>query len=221
MQPVLWSLDRSTRTLKLTPCQIAASIAAAVTANALVIWLREEILAAGSEIAALVQSGATSSVTSPYLSAASAAVLALLITVVFVHLPFLRTCSIFLGILLIAGVGLTLADRGFTPSSYAALWGRTQIALWIVMSWVASFLLILTQPGLSLEIPTFIVGGVIAVAWSALRLAFSVAVLAKSGVIVMPLLWFVLGPLAEFLTLIVLYSIVVSFSARRWTTATT
>lgn len=79
--------------------------------------------------------------------------------------------------------------------------------VWLVLPWFSSALFVLLHPDLRWGVLWALLVQGYAVVWSAVRLAFGVAVIHYSGLLFVPLLWFGLGLLADNIYLLVFFSL--------------
>ncbi len=144
---------------------------------------------------------------------------AALSALIFAHrrFPLGRNFVVFLMILLCASgiVVLFVPSFSFDSVIYSQIWLRGETLIWLLLPWVSALLFVLTLPSMA---GGFLWGLLIecyVVFWSALRLAFCLGVLHYSGMLFLPLLWFVLGILFDLVVVLFFYSLALDQSIRR------
>jgi hypothetical protein len=134
------------------------------------------------------------------------------------RIPFGRSFVLFLLTLLVATAGVIAIHPSsqFGSLEFATMWLRTEVLVWLVTPAIAAGLYILLQPaplfGLGWVILTQLYGFV----WSAIRLAFGVAMVHYTGILFAPIFWFTGGLLADVIYIIVFYSVSVERSAKKY-----
>lgn len=115
----------------------------------------------------------------------------------------------FLLLLLVVGA-LVLA--GF-PSIYinaetiTQIWLRTAFPVWIIMPWFCAFLFLLVNPDWRTGLGWMALVLVWIFATSALREAFTIALMHYTGILFFPILWLLFGFLFDLLVVLVAYSV--------------
>jgi hypothetical protein len=144
---------------------------------------------------------------------------AALTALIFSHrkFPLGRNFVVFLMILLCASgiVVLFVPSFYFDAVVYSQIWLRGEILVWLLLPWVSALLFVLTIPSVA---GGFLWGVLIEcyiVFWSALRLAFCLGVLHYTGILFLPLLWFVLGILFDLVIVLFFYSLALERSIKR------
>jgi hypothetical protein len=133
------------------------------------------------------------------------------------RIPIARGFLVFLMILLAVAAGVIV----FHPSDqigsaeFAQNWLRGEMLVWLVLPWFSAGMFVLPQPAAMLGIGWALLAQIYGFAWSAVRLAFCIAVMHYSGMLFSPMLWFALGFLADLVYFVVFYSIAVQWSAKR------
>jgi len=142
-----------------------------------------------------------------------------LTAMIFAHRRFAlgRNFIVFLMILLCASGIVVLFVPSFSSDSvvYSQIWLRGEILIWLLLPWVSALLFVLTVPTMA---GGFLWGLVIecyVVFWSSMRLAFCLGVLHYSGILFLPLLWFVLGILFDLVIVLFFYSLALEQSIKR------
>lgn len=129
-----------------------------------------------------------------------------------------RTFIFFLiTLLLLSGLAVAINPMfHLTSGEFSQIWLRGEILVWLILPWITTILFVSIQPSL-LDGVLWVIGvQIYAFLWSAVRLTFCLGVLHYTGVLFLPLLWFCLGFLADFLYIQVFYSIVVHRSCNHW-----
>ena len=136
-----------------------------------------------------------------------ASVLALLVVHRGVQLA--RNFIVFLGALLLLGAGVMVFAQSFEISSaeFAQMWLRLEMLVWLVLPWFSASLFLLPRNDTLWGIVWAVAAQTYGFVWSAVRLAFCVAVIHYSGLLFVPLLWFGLGLLADNVYLLVFFSL--------------
>jgi hypothetical protein len=126
-------------------------------------------------------------------------------------IPLGRNFVVFLTILLCAAAGVIIFSSTFYYDSamYTSIWLRGQILVWILLPWLSAFTFIMYPPSLAGGIAWTLLLQFYAFIWSPLRLVFCLGVLHYTGILFLPLLWFCLGPLFDFVCLVFFYSFAV------------
>jgi len=226
---------RAIRSIELTPERILAAILLAVLLTVTVYAGRDRLFVEHNRIAASLLElsgiptyGAASVEVFPLLGSADAAVtdtfhyhtsplrvvillvssvLALLILHRRVHLA--RNFVVFLLILLLLAAGVMVFFQAFELQSteFTQIWLREEALVWLILPWFSASLFILGRPDAWVGVLWAIGVQAFGFVWSAVRLAFCLAVIHFSGLLFVPLLWFALGLLADNIYLLVFYSI--------------
>jgi hypothetical protein len=126
-----------------------------------------------------------------------------------------RNFVLFLGVLLLVAAGVMIFSQSFEIESgeFTQIWLRQEVLVWLLLPWLSSALFVLLHPDLRWGVLWALLVQGYAVVWSAVRLAFGVAVIHYSGLLFVPLLWFGLGLLADNIYLLVFFSLSIRQSA--------
>jgi len=133
----------------------------------------------------------------------------LALIVVHRKVPMARSFVVFLVVILLvtAVIIFIWPETGITSAEFSQIWLRQAVLIWFVLPWISACLLVVLQHNLLLGVAWAVVMQAYGFVWSAIRLAFCLGVLHFSGLLLMPLLWFTLGLLAEALYIVVFLSI--------------
>ncbi len=140
-----------------------------------------------------------------------------ILTVVFQRVLLARGFVVFLGTLLAVTAVVTAVRPSiqFGTVEFSQIWLRGEMLVWLLLPCFSAFAFMLIHPVGILPVAwTMLLEG-FSFCWSAVRLAFCLAVLHFTGILFIPLLWFALGILADMVYLMVFYSVVVYWSARK------
>lgn len=120
-----------------------------------------------------------------------------------------RNFVVFLGILLMIATGVMVFSQTFEVQSaeFTQIWLREEVLVWLVLPWFSAGLFVLVQPNVWSGLLWALIVQVYGFVWSAVRLAFCLAVIHYSGLLFMPLLWFGFGLLADNIYLLVFFSL--------------
>lgn len=226
---------RSIRSLELTPERILAAILLAVVLTFAMYVGRDRLFVEHNRIAAtlLDLSGIPISGTAkidifPVVGSADGAVteifhyqtsprrvaillissiVALLIVHRRVHLA--RNFIVFLFILLLLAAGVMIFFQSFELQSaeFTQIWLREEVLVWLILPWFSASLFVLARPAAWTGILWALGVQIFGFVWSAVRLAFCLAMIHYSGLLFVPLLWFAFGLLADNIYLLVFFSI--------------
>jgi hypothetical protein len=128
-----------------------------------------------------------------------------------------RNFIVFLLILLLLAAGVMVFFQSFELQSaeFSQIWLREEVLVWLVLPWFSASLFVLARPdawtGLLWALGVQVFGFV----WSAIRLAFCLALIHYSGLLFVPLLWFGFGLLADNVYLLVFFSLSTHQAARK------
>ena len=143
---------------------------------------------------------------------------AALTALIFAHrrFPLSRNFIVFLMILLCASgiVVLFVPSFSFDSIVYSQIWLRGEILIWLLLPWVSALLFVLTLPSIAGGFLWALLIELYVVFWSALRLAFCLGVLHYTGILFLPLLWFVLGILFDLVVVLFFYSLALQQSIK-------
>jgi len=130
--------------------------------------------------------------------------------------PLGRNFVIFLMILLCASgvVVLFVPSFDFNAVVYSQIWLRGEILVWLLLPWVSALLFVLTLPSMASGFLWSLLIECYVVFWSALRLAFCLGILHYTGILFLPLLWFVLGILFDLVIVLFFYSLALEQSIK-------
>ncbi len=144
---------------------------------------------------------------------------AALTALIFAHrrFPLGRNFVVFLMILLCASgiVVIFVPSFSFDAVVYSQIWLRGEILIWLLLPWVSALLFVLTLPSIAGGFLWALLIELYVVFWSALRLAFCLGVLHYTGILFLPLLWFVLGILFDLVVVLFFYSLALQQSIKR------
>ena len=131
--------------------------------------------------------------------------------------PLARNFLVFLMILLCASavVVLFVPSFHFDAVVYSQIWLRGEILVWLLLPWVSGLLFVMTLPSIGRGFLWSVLIELYVVVWSALRLAFCLGVLHYTGILFLPLLWFVLGILFDLVVVLFFYSLALHQSINR------
>jgi hypothetical protein len=134
-------------------------------------------------------------------------IIALLIVHRRVHLA--RNFIVFLFILLLLAAGIMVFFQSFELQSaeFTQIWLREEVLVWFILPWFSASLFILARPDAWAGILWALGVQIFGIVWSAVRLAFCLALIHYSGLLFVPLLWFTFGLLADNIYLLVFFSI--------------
>lgn len=120
-----------------------------------------------------------------------------------------RNFVVFLIVLLLVGAGVMIFSPSFEIGSaeFTQIWLRQELLVWLLLPWFSASLFVLMQPALWGGLLWALIVQAYAFVWSAVRLAFCLAMLHYSGLLFVPLLWFGLGMLADVVYLLVFFSL--------------
>ncbi len=132
-------------------------------------------------------------------------------------IPLGRNFIVFVGILLCAAAGVIILSGSFHFDSamYTQIWLRGEILVWILLPWLSALSFLMYSPSLAAGIAWSVLLQVYVFVWSPLRLVFCLGVLHYTGILFLPLLWFCLGTLFDFVCLVFFYSFAVGRSVDR------
>ena len=132
------------------------------------------------------------------------------------RIPFGRSFLIFVLFLLVvaAGVIVFFPSSQFGSAEFAGMWLRSELLVWLVLPCLTAGLFILSQPTALFGVAWAVLTQVYGFLWSAIRLAFGIAVIHYTGILFTPIFWFAAGLLADVIYLVVFYSVSVQWAAR-------
>jgi hypothetical protein len=127
-----------------------------------------------------------------------------------------RTLVVFLMSLLLMAAGVITfhPSSQFGSAEFATMWLRGELLVWLVVPWFAAGMFVLTHPNAWFGILWTILMQAYGFAWSAIRLAFGIAMMHYSGILFAPAFWFAVGFLADLIYVVVFYSVSVQSAAR-------
>jgi len=133
------------------------------------------------------------------------------------RIPFARSLLVLLMTLLMVAVGVAIfhPSSQFGSAEFASMWLRSESLVWFVLPWFSASMFVFTQPAAVFGVGCAVLAQIYGFVWSAIRLAFCIAVMHFSGILFAPMLWFLLGLLADVIYLVVFYSLAVKFAAKR------
>lgn len=126
-----------------------------------------------------------------------------------------RNVANFLIVLLIASAVANVLFDNFKLQSttFGQIWLRQEMLVWLLMPWILLLLFVLPQPNLIRGMGWVVFVQAYGFLFSALRMIFILGALHYTGLIFMPLLWFVLGTLSDLLYVLFFYSIAIHRSS--------
>jgi hypothetical protein len=131
-------------------------------------------------------------------------------------IPLGRNFVVFLATLICAAAGVILfGSFNFDSAMYTRIWLRGEILVWILLPWISSLMFILILPSVVKGIVCALMLQLYVVVWSAIRLAFCLGTMHYTGILFLPLLWFCLGVLFDFVCLVFFYSFALDQSVRQ------
>jgi hypothetical protein len=131
--------------------------------------------------------------------------------------PLVRGLIVFVIALVCFGAGdiLLQPDKQLAAMEFATAWLRGEVLVWLLLPWFAAAMMIAVHPMTHLGVSLSVLTVAACFVWSAIRLAFGLAVMHIGGALFVPLFWFGLGFLADVVLLTVAYSIAVFLVAER------
>ncbi len=142
-----------------------------------------------------------------------------ILVLILIHrsIPLSRNFVVFLIVLLCTARAVIFINPSFYLGSatYEQMWIRGELLVWLILPWVSAFLFILTLPSLAGAVGWALMLQIYAVIWSAVRLAFCLAVLHFTGILFLPLIWFCLGILFDLVYVLVFYSLALHGSMKK------
>lgn len=120
-----------------------------------------------------------------------------------------RNFVVFLLILLLLAAGVMVFFQSFELQSqeFTQIWLREEVLVWLILPWFSASLFVLARPDAWTGILWALGVQVFGFVWSAVRLAFCLALIHFSGLLFVPLLWFAFGLLADNIYLLVFFSL--------------
>jgi hypothetical protein len=142
----------------------------------------------------------------------------LIILELYRRIPFARSFFLFLLTLLVVTAGIILwhPSSQFGSVEFASMWLRTEVLVWLVMPSITAALYVLTQPGALFGFGWAVLTQLYGFVWSAIRLAFGIAMVHYTGILFAPIFWFAGGLLADVIYVVVFYSVSVQRTAGNW-----
>jgi hypothetical protein len=104
----------------------------------------------------------------------------------------------------------------YTPVLFSQIWLRGEVLVWLLLPWVTAMLFVPIQPSWPKVFAWMLGVQVYGFLWSAVRLAFCLGIIALTGALLVPVLWFIFGMLADLVYVAVAYSIVVHQASNQW-----
>jgi len=226
---------RSIRSLDLTPERILAAIVLALALSIVLYGARGQLLFEHNRIASrllefsgIPLTGAAKLSVFPPIGTTEVAVTDILhfkshplrIAVLFVssvigllvvhrRVQLARNFIVFLIALLLIAAGVMVFSQSFEVQSaeFTQIWLREEVLVWLLLPWFSASLFVLARPDSWSGVIWALAVQAFAFLWSAVRLAFCLAVLHYSGLLFVPLLWFGFGLLADNIYLLVFFSL--------------
>ncbi len=167
----------------------------------------------GRSLPVIVPGSAPPSALVPYVWALLSAVLLILPAVC---IPFLRGVLGFLLTLLAASTiahasGAMALQR---PDALPIVWMHTELLVWLVLPSIAALLYVMVQPSWLRGVGWLLAMQVFALLWAAARYVVILGAAIAAGPILLPVLWFAGGLLADVLYVTTFYSIAVHVNLR-------
>ncbi|HSB16733.1 MAG TPA: hypothetical protein VLE22_19940 [Bryobacteraceae bacterium] len=104
----------------------------------------------------------------------------------------------------------------FGAVEFGQIWLRGEVLVWLLLPVFSAAMFTLVQPIWLIGVTLTVLVQVFGIFWSAVRMAFCLAVMHYSGILFVPILWFALGVLADMIYLMVFYSMAVHWNASRY-----
>lgn len=145
----------------------------------------------------------------PPLASAVFIILFVVLLVVAQRVALTRNFALFLAFLLICSAVSMVLDPNFrfSSSEFTQIWLRNEICIWMLLPWVSVTLFVMLQQSFAKGLGWMLLLETYAIFSSALRMAFSHAVMHYTGMLFFPLLWFAIGLLSNLLYVLLFYSI--------------
>lgn len=134
---------------------------------------------------------------------------------VFRRYPLARSFVVFLGVLLAFGAIPYVFgfSYGLAGAPFVQLWLRAEILIWAVLPLATTVLFALAAPSVLAGAGWVVLTLAFGVQWSAARLTLSLLVSYYTGDVLLPLLWFGLGLLADVMYVLFFYSLAINFGS--------
>jgi len=128
-----------------------------------------------------------------------------------------RNFVVFVMFLIVVAAGVMVFDPSFVIDSrtFTQIWLRGEVLVWLLLPWFSAGLYTLVQPPMSRGFAWGLLVQGYGFLWSAIRLAYCLAVIHYSGPLFALLLLFGLGLLADVLYLLVFFSLLARPAAAR------
>jgi hypothetical protein len=226
---------RSVRSLPLNGARLGAAVLLAVVLSAAAYWFRAPLLDRHNQFSEAMLRichipldtptrvelfepiGSAEVVTTPvfHLTRQPARVAILFVSgiiallAIYARVELARNFIVFLLVLLMAAAAIMAfsPNSEITSAEFSQIWLRGEVLVWLLLPWFSAGLLVVLQPTVWPGMIWGVVMQVYGFLWSAVRLAFCLGVLHYSGLLFIPLLWFVLGLLADVLYIVVFLSL--------------
>jgi hypothetical protein len=140
-----------------------------------------------------------------------------IIAALYWRIPLARSFLVFIVILLLISAAMAVFHPAgqLDSAAFSQIWMRGEVLVWLVLPWFSASAFLLTDPSVLWGVIWVLLTQTYGFIWSAVRLAFGLALMHYSGMLFAPMFWFVLGFLADVVYVIVFYSIAVQWAARR------
>jgi len=151
----------------------------------------------------------TRGLASPHQLAAATALVACAAALVGWRCPFLRglAASVIVVIGVAAGSALLSPGTSWTTAHFCRLWLRVELAVWVIAPWLAASTLVF-RTGVGPRLVSAIAAlELYLICWSAIRMAAGIALVAAVGAGAVPVVFFLVGPICDLLSVMVFYSL--------------
>lgn len=170
----------------------------------------------GSEMVTLFGGAAVASPIARILPAASmpqvlpvvCGIVLIVLTAIYAWSKVSRSLVVFVAILLAVSALDTFLNPPVGSSFFAGYWIRYELALWIVLPWIVAILAVCIMPSVFASIVWMVAVPAYSLVWSAARLALCAGLLYHTGPVLLLILWFIFGIMAEVLSLCFFYSLI-------------
>jgi hypothetical protein len=231
------SPHRSNRSLPISIAQIAGASVAAASICAAVLMLGSSILSGhnwlcsailrwanvtivGLQPANLYRAGlltvdgflieaSTGGLASPHQLAAATALIVFVAALVGWRRPFLRGLAVSVVVVIVVAAGATLFSprTSWSTAHFSRLWLRVELAVWLTAPWLAASTMVF-RTGVGPRLISAIAAlELYLICWSAIRMAAGIALVAAVGAGAVPVVFFLVGPICDLLSVMVFYSL--------------
>lgn len=135
----------------------------------------------------------------------------LVLILIYRHVRLARNFLVFLLALLALPAAVIVLGDTFSIDSptFTQIWLRLETLVWLLLPWVSASLFFPIERSVPKAIGWLLLTQAYGLCWSAVRLAFCLAVFHYTGILFVLLFWFCLGLLGDLLYLLVFYSLAV------------